>query len=113
MKNTLSLRISAKLVPGALLLTLFTIIVAFGQETTGSIEGMVSDISGARIPGATVKVEGLAFTRTITTGSDGYYRMLQVPPGVYKVTVTASSFAPANAEGVTVVLGKATPVDFS
>src|SRR5215470_10905316 len=108
MKNILSLRISAKLALGVLMLTLLTFILAFGQETTGSIEGTVSDISGARIPGATIKVEGAAFTRTATTNSDGFYRMLQVPPGVYKVSVTASNFATANASDVTVALGKTT-----
>ncbi|MGE0129590.1 MAG: carboxypeptidase regulatory-like domain-containing protein [Blastocatellales bacterium] len=113
MKNNLSLRSSAKLVLSALLLTLLAAIAAFGQETTGTISGTVSDVSGARIPGATVKVEGAAFTRTATTSSDGFYRMLQVPPGVYKVHVTADKFSGANAEGVIVVLGKTTPVDFS
>jgi len=83
---------------------------AFAQETTGSIEGTVSDISGARIPGATVKVEGAAFTRTATTNSDGFYRMLQVPPGVYKLTVVADKFSSSTVEAVNVVLGKTTPV---
>lgn len=113
MKNNLSLRSSAKLVLSALLLTLLAAIAAFGQETTGTISGTISDVSGARIPGATVKVEGAAFTRTATTDSDGFYRMLQVPPGVYKVTVTADKFAQASAEGVAVALGKTTPVDFA
>jgi len=83
---------------------------AFAQETTGSIEGTVSDVSGARIPGATVKVEGDAFTRTATTNSDGFYRMLQVPPGLYKVTITADKFSSSTVEAVNVVLGKTTPV---
>jgi hypothetical protein len=48
----------------ALLLTLLAVIAAFGQETTGSIEGAVSDSTGARVPGATVKIEGAAFSRT-------------------------------------------------
>ena len=113
MKNTLSLRSVARLLLSALLGALLTVTAAFGQETTGTIEGTISDASGARITGATVKIEGAAFVRTATTDSDGYYRMLQVPPGVYKISVTAPSFTSANIEGVNVVLGKATPVDFS
>ena len=31
--------------------------LAYAQETTGTIEGRVSDSTGGRVPGATVKVE--------------------------------------------------------
>lgn len=92
------------------LFTLFVSISSLAQETAGSIEGTVSDTSGARIPGATVKVEGSAFTRTATTNSDGFYRMLQVPPGIYKLSVTADKFASATVESVSVVLGKTTEI---
>jgi hypothetical protein len=64
MKDSISLRSSAKFMLSALLLTLLAVIAAFGQETTGSIEGAVSDSTGARVPGATVKIEGAAFSRT-------------------------------------------------
>jgi hypothetical protein len=86
---------------------------AFAQETTGSISGTVTDASGARIPGATVKAEGQAFTRTATTNSDGFFRMLQVPPGSYKVTVSANNFSGATADQVIVALGKTTPLEFA
>jgi hypothetical protein len=92
---------------------MLAVVGASGQETTGIISGTISDASGARIPGATVKVEGAAFVRTATTDSEGFYRMQQVPPGLYKINVTAPSFTSANIEGVAVVLGKTTPVDLS
>lgn len=87
--------------------------LAFAQETAGSINGTVTDASGARIPGATVKVEGQAFSRTATTNSDGFFRMLQVPPGFYKVTVSAKDFSGASADQVEVILGKTTPLEFA
>lgn len=106
--------------PGKFLAVLFcmlllsiTAIVAMAQETTGNIEGTVSDASGARVAGATVKVEGAAFTRTVTANTEGFYRVLQVPPGVYKVTISAANFSSAIAEDVTVVLGKTTEVNLS
>lgn len=80
-------------------------------ETTGSIEGTISDSSGARVPGATIKVEGSTFNRTVSANDDGFYRVLQVPPGSYRVTVSAASFSNGVAESVMVVLGKATVVD--
>lgn len=84
---------------------------ALAQETTGTIQGTVKDAAGAAIPGATVKVEGAAFSRTATSNSEGFYRMLQVPPGVYKVSVTANNFSGGTAEGVNVALGKTVEVD--
>ena len=64
-------------------------------------------------PNATVKVEGSAFSRTTTSGGDEFFRVLQVPPGLYKVTVGASNFSNAVAEAVTVSLGKTTELTLS
>jgi carboxypeptidase family protein/TonB-dependent receptor-like protein len=113
MINILSPRSFARIMLSALLGSLLAVVAAFGQETAGTISGTVADGSGARVPGATVKVEGGAFVRTATTDSEGFYRMLQVPPGAYKITVSAPSFSATSIEGVTVVLGKTTPVDFA
>ncbi|MBL8205968.1 MAG: TonB-dependent receptor [Blastocatellia bacterium] len=101
---------------GTLLCVLLLSLVApfaLAQETTGNIEGTVSDATGARIPNATVKVEGAAFSRTTTAGSDGFFRVLQVPPGVYKITASAANFSSSIAESVSVVLGKSTELTFS
>jgi hypothetical protein len=98
--------------------TLFVLLLgsmpsALGQETTGSIEGTVSDSTGARVAGATVRVESATFMRSVTAGEDGFFRVLQVPPGAYKITVNAPNFATWNAEDVTVVLGKAAVLEIS
>jgi hypothetical protein len=98
---------------GLLLCGLLLSLVSFAQETSGNIEGTVSDASGARVPGASVKVEGSAFTRTATANNDGFFRILQVPPGVYKVTASASNFSGSIAEDVSVILGKTTELSFS
>jgi len=95
-------------------LFLLTPVTAFGQaETGGTIQGTISDAAGARVPGATIKVEGGSLTRTATADSDGFFRLLQVPAGTYKVTVTAANFSSAAIEGVQVSLGKATPLEVS
>lgn len=87
-------------------------VTAFGQaETGGSIQGMVSDATGARVPGATIKVEGGSFTRSTAANADGFFRLLQVPAGTYKVTVTAANFSSYVIDGVQVSLGKATPLE--
>lgn len=100
--------------------------VAFGQETTGSIEGYVKDSTGAVVPNVTVSIEtakktasgttttgiGVGFNRTITTNEDGFFRVLQVPPGTYDVMTTATGgFGEARYENVVVVIGKNTQLD--
>ncbi len=87
--------------------------MAFGQGTTGSIEGTVTDANGARIPNATVKVESsgatTGYNRTVTADDSGYVNIANVPPGTYKVTISASNFA-EQSQTVSVSVDRATPV---
>lgn len=87
--------------------------IMFGQDTKGSIVGTVKDQAGAVIPNATVEIVGttVGFNRTVTTNGEGQYTALQIPPGNYKVTVSATNLAAAPKE-VTVTLGNTTTVDF-
>jgi len=87
--------------------------IAYGQETTGVIEGTVVDAQGGRVAGATVLVEGNAFSRTVTTDSEGAYRILQVPAGKYSITTSAPNFASEKSENVTVTLGRTTTADIT
>ena len=86
---------------------------SFAQETTGTIDGTVRDSAGAVIAGATVTIQGNAFSRTVTANDEGYFRVLAVPPGTYKVTAKANGFADSDATSATVTLGKSTPVNFT
>ncbi|REJ77635.1 MAG: hypothetical protein DWQ47_14785 [Acidobacteria bacterium] len=88
-------------------------VFAFGQETTGSIDGTVSDSTGAVIPNATVTIRGNAFNRTVQSNGQGFFRVLAVPPGNYVVTAEANGFAISDPTNATVSLGRATPVNFS
>ena len=70
--------------------------LAFTQEITGDIRGVVRDPSGAVVSGANVKVTNTdrnTDIRDLTTGSDGSYVAAYLPIGHYKVTVTAKGFA--------------------
>ena len=66
----------------------------WGQATT-SLRGTVTDPTGASMPGATVVLRSAEtdLTRTTETGIAGGYEFLQIPPGTYKLTVTAAGFA--------------------
>jgi len=106
MKGFLSLAMVA-------LVSAFMVVMASAQDTAGIIQGTVHDATGAVVPGATVKIDGLNVTRTSTANTDGFFRLLQVPPGTYKVSVSSANFSTAVVDGVQVVLGKATPLDIT
>ena len=61
---------------------------------TGTIQGTVTDSSGAVIPDATVAAQNLATnTMTVrTTTKDGYYTLSPLDAGNYTVTVSAQGF---------------------
>jgi Outer membrane receptor for ferrienterochelin and colicins len=85
--------------------------MAFGQITTGNIEGTISDPSGAVVPNATVTVTSsgttAGFRRTVQTDSNGYFVISQVPVGTYTITATGPGFKSSRGE-ITVVLDKST-----
>lgn len=83
------------------------------QETKGSLEGTITDSTGAVIPNATVRIRGNAFSRTVQTNDSGFYRVLAVPPGNYTVVAEAQGFAASSETTATVTLGEATPVNFT
>lgn len=100
--------------------------IAFGQERFGSIEGTVKDPNGAVVPGAQVTVTSRAttsgarpdlssaFSRTVSADGGGFFRLSDVPPGFYVVTVAPTSgLGGATTNDVEVVLGKSTPVNIS
>ena len=77
------------------LLILLTTTGALAQDTTGTIEGGVTDKTSSVIAGAHVVAKNLetGFTKETTAGADGFYRLLLLPVGQYSVTVTAAEFA--------------------
>jgi hypothetical protein len=64
-------------------------------QSSGTIEGLVKDASGAAIPNATVEIHNPVsqFERSTTTDTDGKFRFTSVPFNPYHLVVTASGFA--------------------
>src|SRR5215470_19785894 len=65
------------------------------QTTTSTIKGTVTDITGAVVVGAEIKVSGtaLATERSATTDAEGFYRLPALPAGTYKLRVSKAGFA--------------------
>lgn len=59
------------------------------QETTGAIQGTVTDASGAIVINATVTATGdkLIQPATAHTDKQGFYRLNALPPGTYNLTI--------------------------
>ena len=68
---------------------------AWGQGSTGTITGSAADATGASVPGATVTATntGTGFAKKTTTSATGGYTIVELPPGMYTVTVEAKGFA--------------------
>ena len=67
---------------------------AAGQDTSGKITGVVTDASGGVISNAAVIVTSIATNKTYNadTNAAGVYQVVQLPIGLYSVTVKAAGF---------------------
>jgi hypothetical protein len=85
------------------------------QITTGVIEGVVVDASGAVLPGVDVEVRNVDtnFTRSLVTDQNGRFVALQLPSGRYTVTYKLASFATLVQENVLVTVGEAVQLNAS
>ena len=93
------------------LITFAFVLPAFSQTqiTTGTIQGTVTDVNGAIVPGATVEIKNLGtnLSRTLTTDDGGRFVALALPPGKYSITVSKQGFATAVAESLDLMVGQA------
>jgi len=83
------------------------------QETTGAVEGAVTDQTASALVGARVVAINLetGFTKEAITASDGFYRLLLLPVGHYTITVEAPKFATLIREAIEVNLGQTVRVN--
>jgi len=68
---------------------------AFGQAETGTLSGTVTDSTGAVIAGAKVTATnlGTGLARSASTGANGSYTIVDLPPATYQVTVDSGGFS--------------------
>jgi hypothetical protein len=94
-------------------LSLVTVFAFAHSQTTGGIAGTVKDQNGAVIIGAEVTVTSLATAeqRNGTTDDAGHYAVSFLPPGTYRVSVTANGFKKADVGSVRVVITETSPLD--
>ena len=93
--------------------TVLLVAPLFAQETTGGLQGTIKESSGAVISHAQVQITGTSLigSKQVTTDDSGYYRFANLPPGTYKLTVTAKGFATAEQSGLVVAVGHLPSID--
>src|SRR3954471_13997853 len=81
--------------------------------STGSVAGIVSDPTGAVVPGATVTLTDQSTGRkvTATTTDAGRYVFPNIDPGTYEVAVTKTGFARTSIPGQSVRVGQVATVN--
>ncbi len=85
----------------------------FGQATTGTIAGVVTDQSGAVVAGARVTVRNLDTNagRTVTTEADGRYSFPGLPVGPYELTAELTGFSKYVRGGIVLLLNQVAVVN--
>jgi len=84
-------------------------------ETTSRISGIVTDPTGAVVPGAAVVVknENTGALRETTTDATGSYSVVSLLPGTYRVTVSMPGFKKAEVTGQVLVVASPARVDIT
>jgi hypothetical protein len=110
-------RVSANLAFGVALLlgTLLLPVSSRAQLYSGSLTGVVTDPSGALVPGAKVTLvdENKGYSFTATTDSTGRYLIRSVPPGSYKIRVEVKGFQAEQQTGITLDVSQNISIDFT
>src|SRR2546429_8876871 len=78
------------------------------STTTGAIAGVARDATGAVLPGVTVEASSPALiekVRTVVTDSSGNYKIVDLRPGTYAVTVSLPGFSTFKREGIELSAG--------
>ena len=78
--------------------------VAMGQTETATVSGLITDETGAVVPGAEVKLQSVerGTVATATTNDAGIYVFASVHPGQYQVTVHKPGFKQVDLLGMIV-----------
>ena len=95
----------------AVVIVSFTVIA--NAQFKAALQGTVSDINGASVPGATVTLTNVETNKEVQTVSSdsGFYRFNGLAPGNYKLTVSQTSFKQNVVENLTIDADKLQGLD--
>src|ERR1700680_1731696 len=90
---------------GSLVATLLCVPPAFADNLYGTIRGVVTDASGAVLPGVQVKLTNLntGVVKELTAGADGGFQFIELQPGKYDLAATKANFKLFEVRGIQVI----------
>ena len=102
-----------KLFSVSLLVLALSAIALAQSTTTGSIGGVVTNPAKEVVSGASVTVKNIGTNKedTATTDDSGRFKVPNLQPGLYSVTVNSGGFSPLTVENVTVEIGRETELE--
>jgi hypothetical protein len=97
----------------AMLLVVLGAASCFAQQAT--VQGVVSDASGALIPAAKISVRNVntGTTQSVETNTQGFFSIPFLVPGVYEVSAAAQGFSPQTRTGLQLDVNMTARVDFT
>ncbi|PYS63685.1 MAG: hypothetical protein DMF74_09485, partial [Acidobacteria bacterium] len=110
------LRISARiLLVGLAIFTFVTAAMSQAQSNAADLQGVVRDPKGAVVTNATVTARNIAtnVSREATTNDDGFYKIVNLAPGDYEITVSVSGYKTAVIQAVNLTVGQTANQDIA
>jgi outer membrane receptor protein involved in Fe transport len=85
------------------------------QVSGGTLSGTITDPTGRAVPQAQIVIKNLAtgVATTVTTNTDGFYTAVNLLPGEYQITITATGFNTEIKTGITMNVGAQQTFDLS
>ena len=100
---------------GLIILMLTPSALIFGQGPTGTINGTITDASGAVLPKTIIRLTNTAtgVTREVKADQAGLYSLPALPPGIYSITATHAGFKSEARSNILLQVQQVARVDFS
>ena len=109
----------ASRLPASRLLVILALVVLAAtslqaQTVTGTIQGKVTDTSGAVLPGVTVTIRNMetGLERAVVTNNEGFFNAPFLPVGRYRIAAELAGLGTMRRDNVPVNLNQTTVQDF-
>ena len=92
-----------------------TVASAGFAQTTGRVQGIARDSEGAPLPGVTITATAPVLPGNVTavTDSDGSFRLLSLPPGVYTLSAALEGFNTVESRDIKVGLDRTVSLELT
>src|SRR5215510_12702568 len=91
------------------------LVASNAQSTKVELSGAVRDPAGLAVPEAQIRLQNMNTDaeQSTSSGADGQYHFVAIPPGTYSITAMKPGFAATRREGLTLGVGAQITVDIS